>query len=44
VLGVAESRRRIDELATGVAGIAESFGDRGRALARLARFVVERSS
>ena len=43
LLGVAESRRRVEDLADGAASIAEGFGDRGGALAVLARFVAERS-
>jgi geranylgeranyl diphosphate synthase type II len=44
VLGPVESRRRVEELGRGAAGIAEGFGARGRALGRLARFIVDRSS
>jgi len=44
LLGVAESRRRVEELAGEVADLADGFGDAGRALAQLARFVAERST
>jgi geranylgeranyl diphosphate synthase type II len=43
VLGAAESRRRVGELGREAAGLAEGFGERGRALGRLARFIVDRS-
>ncbi len=44
ILGMEESRRRVEELGRNAGDIAGEFGDRGRALGALARFVVERSS
>jgi len=44
LLGLAESRRRVEDLAGEARILAESFGAPGEGLAGLARFVVERSS
>jgi geranylgeranyl diphosphate synthase type II len=44
ILGLEESRRRVEELGRTAGDIAQEFGERGRALGALARFVVERSS
>jgi geranylgeranyl diphosphate synthase type II len=44
ILGTEESRRRIQELGRTAEEITAEFGDRGRALRALSRFVVERSS
>jgi geranylgeranyl diphosphate synthase type II len=44
ILGIDESRRRVEELGRIAGDVAAEFGGRGRALAALARFVVERSA
>ena len=44
LLGLAESRQRVEDLAGEARALAESFGAPGEGLAGLARFVVERSS
>ena len=44
ILGLEESHRRVEELGHTAGDIANEFGERGRALGALARFVVERSS
>ncbi len=44
ILGTEESRHRVEELGREAEEIAAEFGERGRALAALARLVVERSS
>ncbi len=43
LLGLAESRERVVQLGEEAAGIAAGFGEAGRSLGLLARFVVERS-
>jgi geranylgeranyl diphosphate synthase type II len=44
LLGVEESRHRVDELGTAAQEIAQTFRERGKGLSLLARFVIERSS
>jgi geranylgeranyl diphosphate synthase type II len=44
LMGLAESRRRVEDLAREAGALAESFGGPGEGLAGLARFVVERTS
>jgi geranylgeranyl diphosphate synthase type II len=44
ILGMEESRRRVRELSREATGIAEEFGEAGRALEALTRVIVERTS
>ncbi|NNE44895.1 MAG: polyprenyl synthetase family protein, partial [Gemmatimonadetes bacterium] len=44
LLGLQESRRRVEELAQEAREVADSFGGSGEALRVLARFVVERTA